>query len=406
MNEDIVVTGLGCISAAGNNLVEFENQLFNNSDQQTIAPITLFPCLPNEKYIAAEVKHYQATDYFSNSELKLLDRYAQFALISAQQAIQDSAIDFSECNLSRVSVIHGTSIGGQQTIESSYSQLFQQGKSRTHPFTVPKLLPSAAASQISIKYGITGPSFATSSACSSSGHAIAMAALMLRSNLIDVAVVGGAEACITRGNFIAWDGLRVLSNDTCRPFSIGRSGLVIGEGAGTLVLERKSFALARNANIHAKITGIGMSSDAHNAVQPLAEGAQQAMQAALTDAKLSPEDIDYINAHGSATTQNDLTESKAINATFQHCANLPWVSSTKSIHGHVLGAGAVIEAIATILALKKQQIPPTVNMVEQDPLCPINIVTNKAMTTKVNKALSNSFAFGGLNVSLIFEKYC
>lgn len=401
MNEDIVVTGLGCISAAGNNLIEFEDQLFNQNNHDSIGPISLFPCSATDNFIGAEVKNYQASDHFANNQLKLLDRYAQFAVISAQEAIQHSAIDFTQCDLSRVSVVHGTSIGGQQTIESAYSQLFGQGKTRTHPFTVPKLLPSAATSQISIQYGITGPSFATSSACSSSGHAIAMAVLMLRSNLIDVAVVGGAEACITKGNFIAWDGLRVLSNDTCRPFSKGRSGLVIGEGAGTLILERKSFALARNANIHAKITGIGMSSDAHNAVQPLAKGAQQAMQAALTDAKLNATAIDYINAHGSATNQNDLTESSAINATFKHS---PWVSSTKSIHGHVLGAGAVIEAIATILALKKQQIPPTANVKEQDPLCAINLVANKALATQVNKALSNSFAFGGLNVSLIFEQ--
>ena len=405
MNEDIVVTGLGCISAAGNNLIEFEKRLFNQGSNQAIAPVTLFPITNNDNYIAAEVKSYEASEHFTKNELKLLDRYAQFAVISAQEAINHADIDLATQNLNRISVVHGTSIGGQETIEYSYSQLFEQGKTRTHPFTVPKLLPSAATSQISIKFGITGPSFATSSACSSSGHAIAMAVLMLRSNLIDVAVVGGAEACITRGNFLAWDGLRVLSSDTCRPFSKGRSGLVIGEGAGTLILERKSFALARNATIHAKITGIGMSSDAHNAVQPLAEGAQQAMQAALNDAKLSAKDIDYINAHGSATIQNDQTESQAIGSVFNTGSKAPLVSSTKSVHGHVLGAGAAIEAIASILTLKRQQIPATANFIDSDPLCPINIVSKQIAETKVNKVLSNSFAFGGLNVSLIFEKH-
>jgi nodulation protein E len=404
MNDDIVVTGLGCISAAGNNLIEFEKQLFEHGDKQTIAPVTLFELSNNDDYIAAEVKNYQASEHFAKNELKLLDRYAQFAVISAQEAIKHANINLSEHNLSRVSVVHGSSIGGQETIEHSYTQFYEQGKTRTHPFTVPKLLPSAATSQISMRFGITGPSFATSSACSSSGHAIAMAVLMLRSDLIDVAIVGGAEACITKGNFLAWSGLRVLSNDTCRPFSKGRSGLVIGEGAGSLILERGSFARARNAKIHAKITGIGMSSDAHNAVQPLAAGAQQAMQAALDDAKLNQAEIDYINAHGSATTQNDQTESQAIGSVFDSGSKAPLVSSTKSVHGHVLGAGAAIEAIASILALKRQQIPATVNFIEADPLCPVNIVSNQVAEVKVNKVLSNSFAFGGLNVSLIFEK--
>jgi nodulation protein E len=405
MSENIVVTGLGCISAAGNNLGEFEEQIFNIENSQTIAPVTLFSITDDNKAIAAEVKNYQANDHFTKNELKFLDRYAQFAVISAQEAIKHADIDLPAHNLTRVSVVHGSSIGGQETIESSYAQLFEQGKTRAHPFTVPKLLPSAAASQISMKYGIKGPCFTTSSACSSSGHAIAMAVLMLRSNLIDVAIVGGAEACITKGNFMAWDGLRVLSNDTCRPFSKGRSGLVIGEGAGTLILERESFALARNATIHAKITGIGMSSDAHNAVQPLAEGAQQAMQAALADAQIKESDINYINAHGSATTQNDQTESKAINTVFDTCLVPPLVSSTKSTHGHVLGAGAAIEAIASILAIKRQQVPATKNFIEPDPLCKVNIVANQAANVTVNKVLSNSFAFGGLNVSLIFEQY-
>ncbi len=405
MSENIVITGLGCISGAGNNLAEFEKQIFQEQNNLTIAPVTLFSPNEGDYHIAAEVKNYQAKDHFKANELKLLDRYAQFAIISAEEAIKHAQLDIKQHNPNRISVIHGTSIGGQETIESSYLQLFNLGKKRAHPLTVPKLLPSAATGQISMRLGIKGPSFTTSSACSSSGHAIAMAVLMLRANIIDIAIVGGAEACITKGNFLAWDGLRVLSNDTCRPFSKERSGLVLGEGAGTLILEKESIAQSRNANILAKISGIGMSSDAHNAVQPLAEGAQNAMQAALDDANLNAEDIDYINAHGSATLQNDQTESQAITATFQDKNNSPLVSSTKSTHGHVLGAGAAIEAIASILSIQRQQIPATTNFITPDSLCDINIVANEPKQTKINAVLSNSFAFGGLNTALIFEKY-
>ena len=403
MIENIVVTGMGCISSAGNNLAEFEKNIFSIEPVNTINPVSLFESDNRSDYIAAEVKNYTSESYFSKNELKLLDRFAQFALISAQEAINDASIDFAQVNTNRVSVVHGSSIGGQQTIEASYAQLFEQGKNRVHPFTVPKLLPSAGASQISMKFGIKGPTFTTSSACSSSGHAIAMAALMLRSNLIDIALVGGAEACITKGNFMAWDGLRVLSTDTCRPFSLDRSGLVIGEGAGTLILERETHARSRGVKIYAKLTGIGMSSDAHNAVQPLSEGAEQAMAAALDDAKLQNTEIDYINAHGSGTIQNDKTESKAIQTVFPNFSTAPFVSSTKSTHGHMLGAGAAVEAIASILAIQKQTVPPTTHFNQADPLCGINLVTTKPMKAKVQRVLSNSFAFGGLNVSLIFE---
>lgn len=402
MTESIVITGMGCISAAGKNLADFERSLFSTESTNTINPVSLFESNGSSDYIAAEVEHFISEEYFSKNELKFLDRYAQFALISAQEAISDADINFTRTKPNRISVIHGTSIGGQQTIETSYTQLFEQHKTRAHPFTVPKLLPSAAASQISMKYGIKGPTFATSSACSSSGHAITMAVLMLRSNLIDMAIVGGAEACITKGNFMAWEGLRVLSPDTCRPFSLDRSGLVIGEGAGTLVLERESHAFTRKAKVYAKLTGIGMSSDAHNAVQPLSDGAEQAMKAALDDAKIESTDIDYINAHGSGTKQNDSTESKAINNVFQGTLS-PLVSSTKSTHGHVLGAGSAIEAIASILAIQKQQVPPTTNYNEVDPSCAIKLVVNQPVDAKIKRVLSNSFAFGGLNVSLIFE---
>ncbi len=400
----VVVTGLGCISAAGHNVKALTDTLFSYHDINTIAPVCNFKAKKNA-YIAAEVKNYNPSQFFTAPQLKQLDRFSQFALIATQEAIEDAKITFSEHLAHRTCVVHGTSIGGQETIEHAYQQLFLEGKTRTHPFTVPKLLPSSATSQISMKYGIKGPAFSTSSACSSSGHAIAIATMMLRCNMVDVAIVGGAEACITEGNFIAWDGLRVLSADTCRPFCSNRSGLVIGEGAGTLILETQEHAQKRCAHIYAEVSGVGMSSDAHNLVQPLVEGAEQAMKMALSDAKVNAEQIQYINAHGSGTLQNDKTETQAIYQVFKEHSKKLKVSSTKSTHGHVLGAGAAIESIATILALKKQMLPPTRNYQKADKDCFLDYVTNHPIKHSVKQAMSNSFAFGGLNVSLLFSTY-
>ena len=403
MSDAIVVSGMGCISAAGKNVAEFSSSIFQPSLSSCISTTNILKPDENISFLAAQVKDYAANDYFTKKELKLLDRYAQFALISAEQAIKDANLVFDASNQQRSSVVHGTSIGGQETIEHAYAELFEQGKSRTHPFTVPKLLPSSATAHIAMKYGIKGPTFATSSACSSSGHAIAMAVLMLRSHLIDYAIVGGAEACLSKGNFYAWNGLRVLSNDACRPFSKNRSGLVMEEGAASLILERESTAKNRGATLYAKLVGIGMSSDAYNIVQPLAEGAESAMAAAISDAGLNAADIGYINAHGSGTIQNDKTESEAILSVFKDSGIAPLVSSTKGTHGHMLGAGAALESIAAILALRKQTAPATCNFDEKDPLCNINLVVNSKVNANLSHVMSNSFAFGGLNTSLIFQ---
>ncbi|MBL4942256.1 MAG: beta-ketoacyl-[acyl-carrier-protein] synthase family protein [Colwellia sp.] len=403
MRTRVVVTGMGCISAAGNNIDEFYETVFSSKTSNSIAPITSFDCQNLSTKIAAEVKNYQASAHFTPKELKQLDRFAQFALLASQEAIDDANITFNDATAKRTGVIHGTSIGGQATIEHSYQQFHLEGKTRAHPFTVPKLLPSAATSQIAMRYGIKGPSFCTSSACSSSGHAIAMATMMIRSNMIDTAIVGGAEACITQGNFYAWDSLRVLASDTCRPFSADRGGLVIGEGAGTLVLESLKSANQRGAKIYAEVTGIGMSSDAHNIVQPLCEGAELAMNLALQDASFSPDEVQYLNAHGSGTIQNDQTETQAIHRVFNEYAQRLKISSTKSSHGHVLGAGSVIESIATLIALQKQQVPPTKNFTTIDAACDLDYTVNKFINTPIQHAMCNSFAFGGLNVSLIFS---
>jgi nodulation protein E len=253
--------------------------------------------------------------------------------------------------------------------------------------------------------GITGPAFATTSACSSSAHAIGVALMLLRTGMADVSLTGGSEACITFGTIKAWEGLRVLAKDTCRPFCRHRKGMVIGEGAGTLVLETLDHARARGAKIHAELIGFGMSSDAHNLIQPLAGGAAQAMRGALEDAAIAPEDVDYINAHGTGTAQNDPTETQAIRSVFGKHADQLAVSSTKSMHGHALGAAAALEAIASIVALREQKAPPTANFLEPDPQCNLNYVPNAARSMPVTVALSNSFAFGGLNTVLAFRRY-
>lgn len=399
----VVVTGMGCISSLGYNVTEFSRKLFQG--ESGIGPITQFDTSDFMVKIAAEVKGYDENCFFSEKQLPHIDRFAQFALLSTREAAADAGLDFKGPLAERTAVVHGTGVGGQGTQESGYHRLFALGEKRLHPFTVPRLMPSAGASWISMDFGITGPAFATASACASSGHAIGTALLLLRSGLADVAVTGGSEACITIGTVKAWERLRVMAKDTCRPFCRTRGGMVIGEGAGTLIIETLDHARARGAKIYAELTGFGMSADAHSLIQPQAEGAARAMRAALKDAGLSPEDVDYINAHGTATAQNDPTETKAIHDVFGTHAEKLAVSSTKSMHGHTLGAASALEAIASILALQKQTAPPTMNFLESDPECDLDYVPNAARTMPISVTMSNSFAFGGLNAVLVFQRY-
>jgi nodulation protein E len=399
----IVITGMGCISSLGNTCKEFSTRLMKG--ESGIGPITIFDTTDFRVKIAAEVKDYDELDIFSEKELTKLDRYAQFALLSSREAVADAGLDFKGPLAERTAVVHGTGIGGVTTQELNYYRVFAQGTKRMHPFTVPKLIPSAGASWISMDFGITGPAFATTSACSSAGHAIGMAMLMLRSGIADVAVTGGSEAPITFGTIKAWEGLRVMSNDTCRPFCLQRKGMVIGEGAGTIILETLEHAMARGAKIYAELTGLGMSSDAHDMLQPLDRGAAAAMSAALKDAGLVPSSIDYINAHGTGTPQNDPTETRAIRDVFGSHADKLAVSSTKSIHGHTLGAASALEAIATVLAIGDQKSPPTANFQDPDPQCDLDYVPNTARSMPISHAMSNSFAFGGLNTVLVFSRY-
>lgn len=399
----VVVTGLGCISSLGHNLGEFEDSLF--SSRSGVGNITLFDTSQNQIKVAAEVKGYDFQQHFSERDLPFYDRYTQFAVISSREACRQSGLEGDGRSAERSASLYGTAIGGVCTIDEVYHRLFVEGEERLHPFTIPKLVPSAASSHVSMDRGLTGPAFGTVSACSSSGHSIATGVMMLKSGVADVAYTGGADAPICYGSVKAWECMRVLAKDTCRPFSRQRGGMLIGEGAATLILETEEHANARGAHILAEVVGFGMSSDADNIVKPTVDGPARAMSLALQSAGIAPDSIQYINAHGTGTAQNDPTETRAIHRVFGAHASKLAVSSTKSMHGHTMGAAGALEAIATINALRKQTVPATINYLGQDPDCDLDYVPNEARDMFIQYAMSNSFAFGGLNVSLVFGLY-
>ncbi len=407
MSKRIVITGLGAITPLGHNVTDFAAAL--QAGQSGIAPYTLFSDERAKIKVAAEVKNYQPEDHFRTAQLSQLDRFSQFNLIAAREALKDAGLSTEGDLGDRYAAIFGTGIGGQNTQEESNAILHaHDGKGRgkrVHPMTVPKLMTSAAASQVSMTFGIKGPCFAVTSACASSNHAIGQALAILRSGMADVALAGGSEACITPGTLMAWQGLRVMARDTCRPFSLKRGGMVIGEGSGVLVLETEAHAKARGATIYAELAGFGMSSDAGNLVAPSADGAARAIQATLNDAKMNPDEVAYINAHGTGTPQNDPTETTAIRSVFGRHADKLAVSSTKSMHGHALGASGALEAVATIKAMQGSWLPPTINFIEADPKCDLDYVPNETRQMAIPAALSQSLAFGGLNAVLAFRQY-
>jgi len=337
--------------------------------------------------------------------LPLLDRTSEFALCSAHEAIAQSGLDFKRGTLgARTAVIVGTGVGGETTQDEQSRRLYAENAPRTHPLTIVRLMTNASASQISIAYGLRGPTFAVASACASANHAIIQAAQTIRYGMADVAITGGTEACLTYGALRAWEAMRILSDDTCRPFSANRHGLVLGEGAGIFVLELLEHAQARGAVILAELAGSGMTADATDIVSPSADGAATAMTQALADAGLATTDVDYINAHGTGTPANDVTETHAIHLAFGDQARHLVVSSTKSMHGHALGASGALELVAVIGALRDGVVPPTANLDVPDPACDLDYVANVARQLPVRAALSNSFAFGGLNAVLALKR--
>jgi nodulation protein E len=405
MRRKVVITGLGAISGLGLDTSTFWNAL--KAGESAIKPLDL-PIEEDIKMsLGATVPNFDASNYFSSDELSILDRFSQLAVIAAQEAIEDAGLVRRERIITNAAAIIGSGCGGKHTDEATYDRLYKQHRSRAHPLTIPKGMPSAAASMVSLHLGIKGPAFALASACASGAHAIIQGCTMIQAGMIDVALVGASDAPFTYGLLKSWDALRVVSNDTCRPFCKDRSGMVLGEGAGMLILESEEHAKKRGARIYAEVAGCGMASDAVHITRPDIAGITNAMDSALHHADIYPNEVDYINAHGTATLVNDRIETEAIKQVFGDQAKKLAVSSTKSMHGHALGASSALELVATTLTMKNGIIPPTANFTEADEEYKLDLdyVPNKSREQEVNIALSNSFAFGGLNAVIALRKY-
>jgi nodulation protein E len=398
----VVITGFGIVSSLGKSAPEVSAAL--REGRTAIGPLTVIPTAELNTKIAAEVRDFDPTKYFSDKQLPLLDRCSQFALLAARNAVAQSGLSFRDGLGARTATILGVGVGGMTTLDESFHRIYAEGSKRLHPFTVPKLMISAPMSHITIEHGLTGPSFTVASACASANHAMGVAFQMVRSGVVDVAVTGGAESVLTFGTIKAWEALRVMSPDTCRPFSRNRGGMVLGEGSAIFVIENRERAEARGAEILGEIIGFGMSSDAADIVLPSLTGAANAMRFCLADAGLAPEGVTYINAHGTGTAANDITETKAIHAVFGEHARKLAVSSTKSLHGHALGAAGALELASTLIAMRDGFIPPTANFTQPDPECDLDYVPNEAREARIDVAISNSFAFGGHNAVLAIRR--
>ncbi len=399
----VVVTGLGSLSPLGLDTPSFWGALVEG--HCGVGPLTRVPTDRLRCRIAAEVRGFVPEAHLDPQSVQRLDRFAQLGLVAGREAVRGAGLVFDRELGLRSAVILGSGIGGLETLEEGYRRLYVEGSNRIYPLSVPKVMLNAPVSGLAAEFGIRGPCFAVSSACSSANHAILQALSLIRSGQVEVALTGGTEACLTFGILKAWEALRVLAPDTCRPFCRERSGIVLGEGAGVLVLESLEHARGRGARIYAELVGGGLSSDAGDLTLPDPDGAARAMASALRDAGLNPEEVDYINAHGTGTRANDATETEAVHRVFGDQAQRLAISSTKSMHGHALGAAGGLEAIATVLALSEGVIPPTVNFGTPDPECDLDYVPNQARRAPVRAALSNSFAFGGLNAVLAFRRF-
>jgi nodulation protein E len=399
----IVVTGMGGICALGHNAPDIWQAMIDG--RSGVRPLQRVDRASfRNAVIAAEITGFDPAACFDATRLPYLDPLSQYALLAADEAIRQSGLDFRGERAGRSAVIVGAGTAGEETREGFYRKLYAEQSSRFHPLGIVRIMGSAPASQISMAHGITGPTFTVCSACASSNHAFAQAALMMRAGLVDAAVVGGTEACLTLGVLLAWEAMRVLAPDACRPFSANRRGLVLGEGAAMFVLETWESAQARGAVVLAELAGAGMSADAGDIAAPSAAGAAAAMRSALQDAGLAPEEIDYVNAHGTGTVANDCTETRALHQVFGEHARRLAISSTKPMHGHALGASGALEMLATVGALRDGVVPPTLNYLAPDPACDLDYVPHAARRMPVRAALSNSFAFGGLNAVVAMRR--
>ncbi len=398
----VVISGAGTINALGTTVDETLAAM--RAGTCGIGPLELRDVDRLSIRIGGQVKGYDEGTHFNRQQVALYDRFTQFALLAAGQAIAQSGLEFAGELAARSGVVLGTSGGGLSTQDENYRAVYEAGKNRVHPFVVPKLMNNAAASHVSMQWNLKGPTFTVATACASSNHAMGQAFHLVRSGMSDVMVAGGSESMLCFGGVKAWEGLRVMSKDGCRPFSATRNGMVQGEGAGVFVFEEYEHARARGAEIMAEIVGFAMSSDAADIVMPSKQGAARAIAGAMRDGGLNPEDVSYINAHGTGTAVNDKTECAAVADVFGHHADNLMISSTKSMHGHLIGGTGAVELLACIMALRDGVIAPTINYEEPDPECALDVVPNEAREAKVSAVLSNAFAFGGLNAVLALRR--
>jgi nodulation protein E len=399
----VVVTGLGAVSPVGHSAAAYWSSLLEGVCG--IGTITLVPADQLLQKIVAEVKDFDPQAHFNDRQIVTLDRVSQFAVVAAREAIASAAITFDDRLSERTATIIGTGVGGQTTHDDNFRRIYRDNASRVFPLTIPKLMVNAPASQISMHCGLRGPAFAVASACASATHAIGQAFHMIRSGQVTCAVTGGTEACITFGTLRGWEAMRVMAPDACRPFSRDRAGMVLGEGAAIIVIEALDHAQSRGAEILGEIVGFGMSADARDLTSPDQGGMARALAGALADARLAPGDIQYINAHGTGTAANDVTETRALRQVFGAYAEKVAISSTKSMVGHALGAAGALELVATIMAVREGVAPPTIGYLGPDPDCDLDYVPNAARPMRIDAALSNSFAFGGLNAVLAVRKF-
>jgi nodulation protein E len=408
----VVVTGAGILCGLGNCAADCWRALCEG--RSGIAPIESVDVHGLRFHNGAEVRGFCAEEHFDGAQCEQLDRFAQLAVVAARQAMRAAGYDLSasqqpanggHTSRARFAVITGTSMGGQTSLDRGFAAIYKEGRPRPHPFTIPLTMCNAGASQIAMDLGITGPAFTLATACASATHAIGQAFWMLRSGAVEAAICGGSEAPFSPGILRAWEAMRVVAPEVCRPFSRDRKGITLGEGAAMFVLERAECAQARGAAVLGELVGFGMSSDAGHLTLPSVQGPAGAMRAALTDAAVAPEKVDYINAHGTGTRANDATETQAIRSIFGAHANQLAISSTKSMHGHALGASGALEAFATLMALHDGVLPPTANFNESDPECDLDVIPNIARPKAAALALSNSFAFGGLNAVLALRRW-
>ncbi|MEY8827632.1 beta-ketoacyl synthase [Sedimentitalea sp. XS_ASV28] len=398
----VVITGAGTINALGHSVPETLAAM--REGRCGIGELEFRDVERLSIRIGGQVRGFEAEGRFNRQQLSLYDRFTQFTLTAAKEAITQSGLEFHGDISARSGVVLGTAGGGVSTWDDNYRSVYEDGKNRVHPFVVPKLMNNAAASHVSMQYNLKGPSFTVSTACASSNHAMAQAFAMVRSGMAPAMITGGSESMLCFGGVKAWEGLRVMSRDACRPFSLGRNGMVQGEGAGIFVFEEYEHARSRGADILAEVAGFAMSSDASDIVMPSKQGAARAMSGALADARVAPSEVGYINAHGTGTAANDKTECAAVADVFGPHADNLMISSTKSMHGHLIGGTGAVELLSCIMALRDGVIAPTIGYEEPDPECALDVVPNIARNARVEVAVSNAFAFGGMNAVLVLRK--